>query len=189
MPILVLLATGCTYRSLYFQPTGTVDQHFDEYRVRPRVFSHRESEEKLEALASRGFSVSVRIEDTTAQPLDEAWPAQPRVVDSMANAFLEQVSSRLQVDSLVLHPTPEDSERILLIHDGKSFTPRREAYFTLQFGNIGIPEAASSLRMVLHVSRLIGSGTPTADSAVWSLDRIEHEGKGVQLGRTNIHGY
>ena len=188
--ILLVLGAGCTYRTLYFErPIASEDTYVDRYLIRPRVFSYKELEQHPTVPNLKGFSVSIRIEDTEVVPSPEDWRQDTALIDSLADAFLAQVSSVFAVDSLVLHQMPGESERILLIHDGQGFSPRRDYYFTLQFGTIDIPSTTTWLRIVLHVSRTRAAESRVLDSVVWSMRKIEREAKGLKGMRDNIQGY
>jgi hypothetical protein len=186
---ILVLVTGCTYRSLYFERTDLTEQHFDQYLVRPRVFSHKETTDQAVALNHKGFNVSVRIEDTLMVASDDEWRQDAKVVDSLSQAFLKQVNDAFVVDSLVLYQLPEGSDRILLIHDGKSYSPRRDSFLTLQYGVIEIPPVTTGLRIVLYVTRPGDSGSVTSDSLLWSMNKIDEEGKGFRGLRDNAMGY
>ena len=74
--------------------------------------------------------------------------------------------------------------------DRDNFAPRREDYFTLRFGNVDIPMETVRMRVVLHVTRPGSSKSETApDSAVWLMERVESELRGLMFFRDNVRGY
>jgi len=134
--------------------------------------------------------VSVRVEDAASQTTGVSWQSEQATIDSLADAFLDSVAAVFIVDSLVLHQTPDDNERILLSPDCDNFAPRREDYFTLRFGNVDIPLETARMRVVLHVTQPGSSESKAApDSAVWLMERVESEFRGLMVFRNNVRGY
>jgi hypothetical protein len=178
---------ACTYSSLYFVRVDTEETRLDRFRLLPRVFAYKEEKGTLEGLRGNRYSVTVRVDDPTTEIEEYDWRLDPSTVDSLADAFFDQVSDVFVADSLVLHPLPAASGRILLKPDRVNHAPRHQDYFTLKFGNTDIARQTETLRVVLHVTR---AGSPAlADSVVWLMHRVEKEGRGLAAFRENVEGY
>ncbi|MEW5794931.1 MAG: hypothetical protein AB1772_01095 [Candidatus Zixiibacteriota bacterium] len=206
----VLAITACSvYRSRYFQRVDNEEVRLDSFRISPRIFAFKD-EKAGSARAVKGtFTVTVRVEDALANPEDQLWQSGQAVIDSLADRFLDRVTAVFVVDSLVLHEIPStrieyDSvgldevemhvlddgppfHRLLLQPDRRNYSPRRETFLTLKFGETVLGETTAAVRAVLHVTRP-GSPHP-ADSAVFLMSRVDSEGKGLMMFRESVQGY
>lgn len=189
--LLLTASVGCSYYyNRYFERADLNEVRIDRFRLMPRIFAFQDKKGVYEQLKDYDFVVSVRVEDATSQTTGVSWQAEQATIDSLTDAFLDSVAAVFVVDSLVFHQTPDDNERILLSPDRDNFAPRREDYFTLRFGNVNIPLETVRMRVVLHVTRPGSSESETApDSAVWAMERVESELRGLMAFRDNARGY
>jgi len=185
--LLTLVLGACTYSSLYFVRVDTKETRLDRFRLLPRVFAYKETAGTPEGPRTNLYSVTVRVEDTTAELEEHDWRLDPATVDSLADAFFDEVGSVFTVDSLLLHQLPAAPERIFLEHDRSNYSPRHQDYFTLKFGQTDIARQTGTLRVVLHVTR---TGPPAgADSVVWLMRRVEKQGRGLSAFQDDVEGY
>jgi len=185
--LLMLVLSACTYSSLYFVRVDTEETRLDRFRLLPRVFAYKEAAGTSEGPRTSLYSVTVRVEDATAELEEHDWRLGQATVDSLADAFFGEVGGVFTVDSLVLHQLPAEPGRILLEHDRANYSPRHQDYFTLKFGETDIPRPTHTLRVVLHVTR---AGPPAgADSVVWLMERVEKQGRGLSAFQDDVEGY
>jgi len=189
--LLLVGGAGCSYfHTMYFERMDRGEVRIDRFRLTPRIFAYQDLKCPGDTPEDRDFVVSIRVEDIRSHTINYTWQAEQVTIDSLADDFLREVSSVFIVDSLVFHQTPHADERILMFPDQANFSPRREDFFTLQFGYADIPLETTRLRVVLHVSRLGPSNPrPSPDSAVWLMNRVEIHDRGLNMFRDNMRGY
>ena len=184
---LFVLASCATYRSSYFVPADETPIFFDRFQLTPRIFAYKESGLNAPRVVKGAYSVTIRVQDSTSRLEGYEWQLTKAQLDTLSDGFLRRVTDDFRVDSLVLHETPTESEPIVLLPDRTNYSPRREDYLTLKFGEISVPREAVELRAVLHVTR--PGVTPSADSVIFQLGRIELEDRGLPLLRNQTQGY
>lgn len=184
---LVGLCACSTFHTRYFQSLDASEVRLGRFRLAPRVFAYQDEKTGSERVAHGVFTVTVRVEDAASAIGNYEWQAGQAAIDSLATKFLQEVSNEFVVDSLVLHQIPGLRPPIILRPDSANYSPRRENFLTLRFGETEIMPAIEDLRVVLHVTR--PGLPPVADSAVFMMVRVEREDRGLMMFKDNVHGY
>lgn len=189
--VIIIVGAGCaTFHTRYFARSEQSEVYIDRFRLTPRIFAFQEKKGLLEDLKDHPFAVSIRLEDTQVSKSDVKWRDGQAHIDSLADEFLRVVKSTFLVDSLVLHQTPDDNDRIHLLPDRDNFSPRRENFLTLKFNEVNIPLTTTRIRAVLHVNRQASASLGTGpDSAVWLMDRVDTLERGIDMTRDQVRGY
>ncbi len=185
-----VLLSGCgNFHSLYFVRSDRTETRIDRYRLTPRIFAYQEMQTTSKTAHLQPFAVTVRVDDVVSEPALESWRVGQDVINSASDGFLARAREVFVVDSFALHQVDTDNERLVLIPDSANFTPRRENYFTLRFGDIELPPETGRLRAVLHYARVDDADIPVGDSVVWTTDLVKTSRRGVRLGASTIRGY
>jgi len=186
---LVLLGLcGCSvYMTRYFEREDDNEIRLDQYRLRPRIFAFQEEKVSGPRVARGTFTVTIRLEDTASSIEEYEWRYGQKAIDSLADRFLQQVTDKFVVDSLVLNQSPGSDPPLVLFPERTNYSPRREDFLTLRFGETVVQRVTERLRAVLYVTR--PGPPPTADSAVFPMRRYEVEDKGLLMFREHVHGY
>jgi len=185
--ILVCLCACSTFHTRYFQRLDSSEVRLGRFRVSPRIFAYQD-EKSVSARVVKGvFTVTMRVEDASSAIGHYEWQEGQSAIDSLAEMFLREVTEEFAVDSLVLHQIPGSRPPIILRPDSVNFSPRRENFLTLHFGETAITPATEGLRVVLRVTR--PGLPPVADSAVFMMVRVESEDRGLMMFKNDVQGY
>ena len=185
-----LLTTVCacsTFHTRYFQRIDNSEVRLGRFRLLPRIFAYQDEKSGTARVVKGAFTVTMRVEDAESAIDEYEWQAGRAAIDSLAERFLREVTDEFVVDSLTLHPIPALSPSLKLIPDSANYSPRREDFLTLRFGETAIPSAAEGLRVVLHVTH--PGLPPTADSVIFMMMRVESEDRGLMIFKDKAHGY
>jgi len=188
--VFVTLLSGCAnFHSLYFVRADQRETMIDRFRVTPRIFAYQEKQTADTVGYFAPFSVTVRVEDVASDRELESWKVGQEVINSIADGFLARAREVFTVDSMALHQPPTDNERILLVPDPDNFSPRRDNFFTLRFGEFDLPHETWHLRAVMHYHYRDQSGRMVQDSVSWEADRVKTSRRGLKLGSSSVRGY
>jgi hypothetical protein len=185
--LLLGLSSCATYRSSYFTRSDNAPVIFAHLRLTPRIFAYKDARGLTDRVLKDAFIVTMRVQDSASHYEDYQWKQGQKAIDSLANRFLQKVSDAFVVDSLVLYETPSESAPIVLLPDKSNFSPRRDDYLTLKFGETTFQRSTVRLSAVLHVTR--GGLSPTADSVVFQMWRVEIEERGLLMFSSGNQGY
>ena len=181
------LCACSTFHTRYFQRLDSSEVRLGRFSLAPRIFAYQD-EKSVSARVVKGvFTVTMRVEDAASEIGGYEWQAGRAEVDSLADKFLGEVADEFVADSLVLHQIPSSRPPIVLRPDSVNYSPRRENFLTLRFGETEIMPATEGLRVVLHVIR--PGLPPVADSLVFMMVRVEREDRGLMMFKDKVHGY
>ena len=184
---LSMLCACSTFHTRYFQRIDNSEVRLGRFRLLPRIFAYQDEKTGSERVVKDVFTVTMRVEDAESAIDEYEWQAGQAAIDSLAEEFLTEVTDEFVVDSLTLHPIPLLSSSLQLIPDSANYSPRRENFLTLRFGETAIPSAAEGLRVVLHVTH--PGLPPTADSVIFMMVRVESEDRGLMMFKDKVRGY
>ncbi len=189
LAVAALIQSGCaSFQSRYFRRYGAQEASIEQYSLAPRIFACQDEMVEQGDTTCDNYSVSIRVVEESRKPVRDAWKQDMATIDSLSEAFFEEVAGVFRTDSLVLREEGE-TESIVLRPETDRYTPRRDNYFTLRFGSTDISLENGQLRVVLHVSRAGEKGHLLPDSIVWLMESIDSTDYGINMFRNSVRGY
>ncbi|MCX6835554.1 MAG: hypothetical protein NTW07_10565 [candidate division Zixibacteria bacterium] len=185
--VLVGLCACSTFHTRYFERLDNSEVRLGRFCLAPRIFAFQ-SETSFSSRVVKGvFTVTMRVQDAESAVGDYDWKAGQDAVDSLAEKFYQKVTDEFVPESLILYQIPGSRPPIVLKPDSVNFSPRREDFLTFRFGETEIAPVVEGLRVVLHVIR--PGLPPVADSAVFMMERVEREDRGLLKFNEKVKGY